>query len=466
MYFVPPPNAFYYIALLIIWPIVAYKIFKRYRLDRATILLFLVPYLFLPVPHPELTPIKLPLLPKIDKQAVPIFVALALFLSNKIKLEYLPRYRLAKPLCLLALLYPIATFFGNQDPLVYGSTVIPGMRVTEAASTFLACFLLLYVPFVVGFTLLRSKESHIELVRMIFVLGACYSLFALYEIRMSPQLHKIFYGYFPHDWRQMLRDGGFRPVVFLGHGLLVAFFCCLTTICAFVLWREKDPLVKGKGFWLFLLCAAALVLCKTYSAIIYFMFFIAATIFLGPKMRVRLAAAIAIIVLSYPILRSNIPLVAITEFFSDINPERAWSLQYRFNNEDMLLDKAMEKKWFGWGIWGRNRVYHPETGRDLSITDGIWIIYFGSFGWAGYIGVIGLLVYPIIAIWRIQKHKSSELTVHTYTLVFILALYLIDQIPNASMNHLTFLIAGALLGRAKSIAEAKESITTENPQPA
>ena len=32
---------------------------------------------------------------------------------------------------------------------------------------------------------------------------------------------------------------------------------------------------------------------------------------------------------------------------------------------------------FGWGGWGRNRVY-DEMGNDMAVTDGYWIIFFGS----------------------------------------------------------------------------------------
>lgn len=59
--------------------------------------------------------------------------------------------------------------------------------------------------------------------RFLVIAGLIYTVPMLYEIRMSPQLHTIFYGYFPHSFGQQARGGGFRPVVFMGHGLLVGF---------------------------------------------------------------------------------------------------------------------------------------------------------------------------------------------------------------------------------------------------
>ena len=46
----------------------------------------------------------------------------------------------------------------------------------------------------------------------------------LVEVRLSPQINTWIYGFFQHDFIQMMRYGGFRPIVFLPHGLWVAFF--------------------------------------------------------------------------------------------------------------------------------------------------------------------------------------------------------------------------------------------------
>src|SRR5690606_781372 len=112
------PNALYFIALFI-WPFVAYKIYKRYDLEKAVILLFLVPYLFLPVPLAAITPLKVPLLPPIDKEAVPVFTALWLIYKNKIKVQYLPRFGISVLFCVAFLTSPFITIFTNFDPIVF-----------------------------------------------------------------------------------------------------------------------------------------------------------------------------------------------------------------------------------------------------------------------------------------------------------------------------------------------------------
>ena len=80
------------------------------------------------------------------------------------------------------------------------------------------------------------------MLRGLVVAGLIYSLPMLFEVRMSPQLHTWIYGYFPHSFGQQMRDGGFRPVVFIGHGLGVAFFVMTTVVAAAAFWRTGTHL--------------------------------------------------------------------------------------------------------------------------------------------------------------------------------------------------------------------------------
>ena len=55
-----------------------------------------------------------------------------------------------------------------------------------------------------------------------------------------------------------------------------------------------------------------------------------------------------------------------------------------------MLERASERILFGWGRFGRSRVYN-EYGSDISVTDGRWIITLGQFGVVGFMGEFGLL---------------------------------------------------------------------------
>ena len=75
------------------------------------------------------------------------------------------------------------------------------------------------VPFLLGMRVLGTVEAQAEFLRVLVVAACAYALLALFEVRMSPQLSNWVYGFFPHSFAQHIRSGGFRPVVFLPHGL-------------------------------------------------------------------------------------------------------------------------------------------------------------------------------------------------------------------------------------------------------
>jgi hypothetical protein len=139
-----------------------------------------------------------------------------------------------------------------------------------------------------------------------------------------------------------------------------------------------------------------------------------------------------------------LPYERILAFAERIDPQRAGSLLTRMENEERMLDKVAQRPLFGWGGWGRSRVY-DEQGNDITIADGAWIISMGINGWAGYIARFGLLTIPIFLL--LIHHRRYRIGMETSILTLILAGNLVDMVPNASSTPLTWLIAGALWGR-------------------
>ncbi|WP_152417527.1 hypothetical protein [Methylophaga lonarensis] len=141
-----------------------------------------------------------------------------------------------------------------------------------------------------------------------------------------------------------------------------------------------------------------------------------------------------------------------------INPERAQSLEFRFRHESELLAHASHKSLFGWGGWGRNRVWDEETGEDLSVTDGKWILTLGIRGWSGFLAEFFLITLPLWYAFKIQKRKTGieqKQRIYLASLALILAIVLLDQMPNASLNPLYVFLAGALLGRAQHLSKTQ-----------
>jgi len=170
------------------------------------------------------------------------------------------------------------------------------------------------------------------------------------------------------------------------------------------------------------------------------------------RLQVKLALVIALIGCVYPMLRNAhvIPLDAILTQVEDFSPERAQSLGYRFDNEEVLLERAAEKPVFGWGAWGRNLIRDPQDGRILSIPDGRWIITFGSFGWVGYLAEMGLLAGTLALLYlALRRMPEGEISPYVSCISLILGATMIDMLLNDTLVPITWMCAGAILGYAE-----------------
>jgi hypothetical protein len=282
-----------------------------------------------------------------------------------------------------------------------------------------------------------------------------YSLLVLFEIKMSPQLHAWIYGFFPHSWLQQSRMGGFREIVFLGHGLLVSFFVSMGLVLAAGVWKNRISLgMSVSNMFIVLFLAVVLILSKSLASLVYGIAASIAILILSQKTLSRITVMAVVVIMIYPLLSvTNLfPHHQLVELAQEINPERAQSLEFRFKNEEILLEHAYEKPIFGWGGWGRNRVFDDETGADKTVTDGKWIITFGMYGWFGMIAEFGLIAITIFRASRSLKftesfRESSLLSIH----IVVVGLILVDQIPNSSLSPYYWFLIGSLMGRTESV---------------
>lgn len=414
---------------------------------RAFVLAILGGQIFLP----ELTKIDLPLLPALTKQTVPalsVLLFLALFRPKErggFARPLVPQSRFVFLATVGLALSALLTVALNGDSLFYGPTVLRGMRLYDGMSQILNA-LLMILPLILARKFLARPEDHILLLKLLCAIGLGYSLLALFEVRMSPQLNRMTYGFFPHSWTQHYRGGGWRPIVFFSHGLVLSLFFAMIVLAAAGLRRVvggKKGVYTAVLGWMLL----TLVLCKSLGALVIALLLLPAALFLRVRGQLIVASMCAGLIMAYPVARSAgiIPIQQILDYAGQYQAERAASFGVRVYHEDQMLAKAHERPVFGWGGWGRSRVVDQTTGKDITIADGYWIIVLGVGGWARYLLEFGLLGVPVFLL--LIHRRRYEVGMESAILALILAGNMVDLIPNSGITPVTWLVAGALWGR-------------------
>ncbi|GAB4260105.1 MAG: hypothetical protein Kow0013_03350 [Pararhodobacter sp.] len=458
-------NTFALLALLG-WPVVAIVLFRTLPPERALIWSILLPYMFLP----QLSAIDLPIVPALNKETIPNLMAYGatLFVLGRTP-GFLPAGWAGRVLLVLFIISPAITVFNNLDPIQFGvdrfGTMrlvdpnaleiwgLPGLRIYDSVSA-LAQQVFLMLPFFLARELLRSEGAIREILVALVIAGGIYALPMLWEVRFSPQLHTRLYGFFQHDFAQAMRNGGFRPFVFMPHGLWVAFFAFMCTMAAAAWARGSDKADMGKRLLVVGFMFGLVVICKSMGALVFTLVFVPIVLVFQPRLHLWLAAVLVSLVMIYPMLRGSgiVPTEALVEWIEGFNEERAQSLEYRFTNEDRILAHVEDKPFFGWGGWGRFMVYDPATGESQSIVDGQWIITIGHYGWLGYVAMFGLLALPVLSLWwQARKPDAPPVPITVSALSLILAVNMVDLLPNATLIPFTWLIAGALLGYGEDL---------------
>ncbi len=305
------------------------------------------------------------------------------------------------------------------------------------------------VPYLVGRLYGRTPEGRRDIVRVLILGGLVYVPLCLFEIRMSPQLHRMVYGYFPHQFGQTVRWGGWRPTVFLDHGLAVGIF--MSAIAVVLVWLAASGVSRTvfglRTGWCAAVVVVVSVLCKSSGAIVLMLLALAA-LFAGRLLRTRIPIVALLlfapiyVTLRAPNLWSGESMVEVARA---VEQERGDSLEMRLRSENALVEKALEQPVFGWGGWGRNRVEDDDEGRKV-VTDGLWIIVLGKYGAVGLLALLGMLV---LAPVRYARTLPVSLYTHPAfaegpALMAVVALYAADAVFNAFPSPCATLACGTL----------------------
>ncbi|MDY7107616.1 MAG: O-antigen ligase domain-containing protein [Planctomycetota bacterium] len=307
------------------------------------------------------------------------------------------------------------------------------------------------VPYLMGRLYFNDLASLRDLAIGILIGGLIYVPLCLIEVRLSPQLHRWVYGERSFDFSQTYRWGGYRPTVFMQHGLMVAIWMISATLIAAWLWMSGSlrRLCSIPISMMFGALFVTSVLCKSAGALVLMMGGLAVMV----AVRYLRTPALILLLVAAPPLYITVRAKGIWDgdqlvaLAAQINEQRAASLEGRFLNEVMLVDKAFGKPLFGWGTWGRWRI-RDDMGRDITTADSLWIIALGQTGLAGLTSLLAVLLLPPLLLMRRVpvRHWMQPATGAAAVLAVLLVVYMLDSLLNAMVNPIFVLAAGGLSG--------------------
>jgi hypothetical protein len=462
-----------YLALLV-WIPLGIAMFGMMKPIKAGVAALILGVLFLP----ELAAFDPPALPPIDKMAVACLASyLGALVFARRELGRAKFLRGPEVWFLLVVIGNIGTALTNADPVIIGGgldydgetrlpeIVLPSMTKYDILSSTVRDFLGILLPFHLGRAFVRTRDDAITLAKVIAgAMVVCLPLM-VFELRFSPQLHYWIYGYYALDFAHNMRGGGFKSSMFLSSGLALAMFLMAALFAVALLRRAKEKVAGMSPGLLLPLFWGVLLMSRNVGANIYTL--AALPLLLGRKVASagRFAVVLCMLVIAFPALRASqtFPADDLVAFAAKYSAARAQSLGFRFDNEDILLERANERQMFGWGGFGRNRVY-DERGKDVSVTDGEWIIRYGSRGIVGFWGAFGLLMWPVfVARRRTRKIADVEAVYAVNSMSLLAAIHAVDLLPNGLFTIFPYFFSGALAGLSEGLLTPQRAVA---PAPA
>jgi hypothetical protein len=422
-------------------PLVLY-LFNRYPAQRAVIVSFVAGYLFLPQPGFAGTLALVSGLPPYEKMSALSYIVLlgtVLFASNRIS-SFQPGW-IDLPMLIWCLCPTVSQISNGLSPISPTTLQI----ITWG------------VPYFLGRIYFNDLAGLRQLAIGIFAGGMVYIPLCLLEMRIAPTLHLRIYGYHARpDFGQTMRYGGYRPTVLLEHGLWVGMWMMAATLIGLVLWRT-GVIKKFWNYpmnWLVPVLFVTFILVKSTGAYLYLAMGIGVW-FTAKWLRTALPILLLVVIMfGYIHIAATGSLYRnpqVAAFAATANSggdnERAQSLAFRVYNEAMLSRKAQPRMMLGWGDSGGNRVY-DETGKDISVTDSLWIIVYGQNGIIGLYTFMTMLLLPslVFCLRYSPGTWSNRKVAPAASLALVLIFYTLDSLLNAMACPVFILVNGGLAG--------------------
>lgn len=329
------------------------------------------------------------------------------------------------------------------------SSILNGLGPYDAATTVANRFLEWGVPYWIGRTLFTDLPALRDVCVAVVVSALAYAPLCIYEMVMSPQLSMKIYGFRPSAFSMTYRMGGWRPMVFMQHGLALGAWMAAAALVAWVLWRSRAiRAIWGIPIsWIAIFLILVTIGLRSTGAAVLMIGLIGTAEFIqGTRLR-PLLLVLVLAPMGYIGLRTagwdGHQLVELAE---PLGQERSGSLNMRLENDQMIADKVMNNRpVFGWGGWGRWRV-RDDDGRDITVSDSWWSILLGTTGVFGLCCTYAMFISPL---FPLAAHKTRRRIFFgplgaAWAVGLGVLLFVIDSLANA-MPNTSFMVMSATL---------------------
>ncbi len=315
------------------------------------------------------------------------------------------------------------------------------------------------VAYLLGRMYFNDVEGRHELSMAFLVAGLIYVPFCLYEMRLSPQLHQQVYGYSQHNFDQTYRMGGWRPMVFMQHGLAVGLFMAAAAVMGVWVWMSKQrrtllglPIIV----WVVPLLATA-VLCK--SALALALLLVAVVVLLLVRMTHWTLPVLLMALLPPAYMVGRITNVidgqTVLARLTPVAGEQIGSLSVRIQSEQVLIPLALQHPVWGVSRWSRLVEDSRGVRRDEAdygfqvVPDALWLLTLANRGLIGLTALVLVFLVPVFALLR--KHRltgniGARCLDPATGLAVVLVMHMADNLLNAMVSPVFWLMAGGLTG--------------------
>jgi hypothetical protein len=333
-----------------------------------------------------------------------------------------------------------------------GSSITNGFEIYDGLSAIEYTIIVWGLPWLFGRLYFSDIAGMRELAVGIALGGLIYVPLCLFEAKMSPQLQSWVYGMVRTDWAETKRFGGWRPTVFMQHGLMVGMWMSMTGLTAWWLWLTgavkklwRVPVLSAT-----IAIVATAVICRSFGAIALMAVGMVVLWAARKFRRTSLLWILYAFVPLYMLLRlsgawsgSNL-----VEFSNTIGgADRAGSLQSRLTSEDQFIRAGWQRPLFGFHGW-YNTLQLQDKDSKVGIPDALWMIEFTGTGLVGMASLTLYLLLPVGRAWLqiSRNHWNNPALMPVVGLGMIVLLSMIDNLFNAMLNPIFMLAAGALSG--------------------